>query len=78
MLEMLANDLASTTNYSQVSLLAQKIGGDAKVAISTGDAEEAYISIALNYDRCWASVNYSASRGGFSIVDKIGPKASSM
>ncbi len=70
MLEMLANDLASTTNYSQVSLLAQKIGGDAKVAISAGDAEEPYISIALNYDRCWASVNYSASRGGFSIVDK--------
>ena len=69
-LEMLANDLASTTNYSQVSLLAQKIGGDAKVAIMADEAEEAYISIALSYDRCWASVNYSASRGGFSIVDK--------
>ena len=70
MLEMLANDLASTTNYSQVSLLAQKIGGDAKVAIVAGEKDETYMSIALSYDRCWASVNYSSSRGGFSIVDK--------
>ncbi len=70
MLEMLANELASTTNYSQISLLAQNIGGETKVNLVVNDAEESHILIMLNYDRCWASVSYSASRGGFTIIDK--------
>ena len=70
MLSLLANELATASNYSQVSLLAQNIGGDAKVSIVADDPQDPHISIALNFDRCWASVSYSASRGGFTVIDK--------
>ena len=70
MLSLLANELATESNYSQVSLLAQNIGGDAKVSIVADDSQDPHILIALNFDRCWASVSYSASRGGFTVIDK--------
>lgn len=70
MLAMLANELATPSSYSQVSLLAQNIGGDAKVRLVSDGTQAAHIVIALGFDRCWASVSYSAARGGFTVIDK--------
>ena len=70
MLSLVANDLASTTEYASVSLLAQDIGGAAKVEIVTPEVADPYISVQLSFDRTWASISYSADRGGFVIVDK--------
>ena len=70
MLSLVANELAAQPNYASVSLLAQDIGGDSKVDIITPEIADPYILIRLSYDRTWASVDYSANRGGFTIIDK--------
>ena len=70
MLSMIANELAAASEYASVSLLAQNIGGAAKVEVITPEAADAFIKINLSFDRAWASINYSASKGGFSIIDK--------
>ena len=38
MLSLLANDLASSADYASVSLLAQDIGGEAKVEVVTPES----------------------------------------
>lgn len=70
MLSLIANQLASETNYGSVSLLAQEIGGESKVTIVKPDVADPYILVKLPFDRTWASINYSASRGGFITIDK--------
>ena len=70
MLTMLANELAGATNYASVSLLAQNIGGEAKVVVITPEVADPFIQIKLSFDRAWASILYSADRGGFTLVDK--------
>tara|TARA_S200000501_G_scaffold310917_1_gene301313 strand:- start:1074 stop:2102 length:1029 start_codon:yes stop_codon:yes gene_type:complete len=69
-LELVANDLAAASDFSQISLLAQNIGGEPKVNQVFVDVDQPYVEIMLSFDRSWASVNYSLSRGGFSITDK--------
>ena len=69
-LELVANDLATASDFSQVSLLAQNIGGEPKVKEVFVDVDEPYIEIMLSFDRSWASLSYSLSRGGFSITDR--------
>ncbi len=70
MLSLVANDLASASEYASVSLLAQDIGGEAKVEIITPAVADPYIQVKLSFDRTWASISYSADRGGFVTVDK--------
>jgi len=70
MLTMLANELAGASNYASVSLLAQNIGGEAKVVVITPEVADPFIQIKLSFDRAWASILYSADRGGFTLVDK--------
>ena len=70
MLSLVANELAAQPDYASVSLLAQDIGGDSKVEIITPKIADPYILIRLSYDRTWVSVDYSANRGGFTIIDK--------
>ncbi|MDG0969989.1 MAG: outer membrane protein assembly factor BamC [Porticoccaceae bacterium] len=70
MLTLVANDLAGAENFASVSLLAQDIGGASKVDVVSSEAADPFIDIKLNFDRTWASVLYSAERGGFSIIDK--------
>lgn len=70
MLSLVANDLASASEYATVSLLAQDIGGDAKVEIMTPEVADPFILVKLGFDRTWASISYSAQRGGFVTVDK--------
>ncbi len=70
MLSLLANELAAASGYASVSLLAQDIGGAAKVEIVTPEAADPFVLINLSFDRAWASISYSAARGGFAIVDK--------
>jgi uncharacterized lipoprotein len=70
MLTVVANDLAAAGNFASVSLLAQKIGGEAKVEVVTPEAADPYILVKLGFDRSWASISYSADRGGFTTVDQ--------
>jgi len=69
MLSMVASDLAGATNYASVSLLAQDIGGEAKVTVVTPEVADPFIQAKLSFDRAWASILYSADRGGYSLVD---------
>lgn len=70
MLQMIATELANMADFGSVSLLAQNIGGDAKVRVVTPQVSDPYIEMALSFDRSWASVSYSAERGGFTVVDQ--------
>ena len=74
MITFLANQLVAQPDYASVSLLAQDIGGESKVVIVNPEVADPYISVKLSYDRTWASVNYSASRGGFSLIDQDSSK----
>ncbi|MDG1693501.1 MAG: outer membrane protein assembly factor BamC [Porticoccaceae bacterium] len=74
MISFLANQLAAQPDYTSVSLLAQDIGGESKVEIINPDVADPYILVKLSYDRTWASINYSASRGGFSLIDEDSDK----
>jgi outer membrane protein assembly factor BamC len=69
MITFLANQLAAQPDYASVSLLARDIGGVSKVEVINPDIADPYILVKLSYDRTWASVNYSASRGGFTLID---------
>lgn len=69
-LTIVANDLASAANFASVSLLAQKIGGEAKVEIVTPEVADPYILVKLGFDRSWASISYSTERGGFTTIDQ--------
>jgi outer membrane protein assembly factor BamC len=70
MLSVVANDLAAAESFASVSLLAQKIGGDAKVKVVSPEAADPYILVKLGFDRAWASISYSVERGGFTAVDQ--------
>mgnify|MGYP000897789388 CR=1 FL=1 len=69
MLSMVANELAGASNYASVSLLAQDIGGEAKVSVVTPEVADPFIQVKLSFDRAWASILYSTDRGGYSLVD---------
>ncbi len=70
MLEMLANALTTDISSGTVSLLAQSIGGESKVELVTPRVADPYLVLKLPYDRSWASLLYSLSRGGFSILEE--------
>lgn len=70
MLTLIANDLAGEDNFASVSLLAQEIGGASKVSIVTPETASPFILMKLGFDRSWASVLYSAERGGFTLIDQ--------
>jgi len=70
MLSLLASDLAASADYASVSLLAQDIGGDAKVEVVIPEISDPFILTKLSFDRTWASILYSADRGGYVSVDQ--------
>jgi len=70
MVSFIANELATQKDSSSVSLLAQEIGGESKVEIINPEISDPFILVKLSYDRSWASVLYSLSRGGFSLIDQ--------
>ncbi len=70
MANMLASALAGDESSGTVSLLAQSIGGAAKVEIITPKEAEPYLLLKLDYDRSWASVGYATGRDGFALVDQ--------
>ena len=47
---------------------------ESKVEIINPQIADPYILVKLSYDRTWASINYSASRGGFSLIDQDSDK----
>ncbi|UTW46081.1 outer membrane protein assembly factor BamC [bacterium SCSIO 12696] len=71
---LVAEALAGDIGNSSVSLLAQTIGGEAKVEVVSGSDEQPYVLIKLDYPRSWGSVAYSLGdrdgTGAFSIVDQ--------
>jgi outer membrane protein assembly factor BamC len=70
MVSFIANQLVVQPDYASVSLLAQDIGGEAKVEIIDPEVADPYILVNLSFDRTWASINYSAARGGFTVIDQ--------
>jgi len=70
MISFLAGELAASPDFASVSLLAQEIGGSSKVEIVNPEAADPFIQVNLDFERTWASINYSAVRGGFSLVDR--------
>ena len=70
MMTLVANELAEESNFASVSLLAQDIGGSAKVDILSPKVTDPYVRMKLGFDRSWASLVYSAERGGFTTIDK--------
>ena len=70
MANMLASALAGDESSGTVSLLAQLVGGDAKVETVTPKDASPYILLKLDYDRSWASVGYATGRDGFLLVDQ--------
>jgi outer membrane protein assembly factor BamC len=69
MMTLVANELAEESNFASVSLLAQDIGGSAKVDILSPKVTDPYVRMKLGFDRSWASLVYSAERG-FTTIDK--------
>ena len=45
------NDMAASTDYTSVSLLAQDIGGEAKVEVVTPEVTVPCILVKLGFDR---------------------------
>jgi outer membrane protein assembly factor BamC len=70
MLDFVASGLAGGDILGSVSLLAQSIGGGARVEMVTAAEVAPYLLIKLGYDRSWASVAYSVSREDFQLVDQ--------
>jgi len=70
MISMIANELAGSQEYASVSLLAQDIGGEAKVEVISPEVTDPFIRAKLSFHRTWASIIYSTDRGGFTNVDQ--------
>ena len=70
MIDFIAGGLAGGDAEGSVSLLAQSIGGGAKVEMVAPANLPPYLLIKLEYDRSWASVAYSVSREEFQLVDQ--------
>lgn len=69
MLDELAATLASEITAGATSLLAQTIGGAAKVELSSGDIEPV-LKLDLEYLRAWATVGHAVQTEGFSLMDE--------
>lgn len=70
MVSMIANALAGDISSGAVSLLAQSIGGEQQVEFVVPQVADPYLLMKLDYNRAWASVNYSVARGGFTLIDQ--------
>lgn len=68
--EIVSGSLASDINSGSVSLLAQTIGGQEQVEVISAAGEDPYIMMSLSYERAWASLINSLSRGGYTILDQ--------
>lgn len=69
MIDELAANLASEVSSGATSLLAQTIGGSAKVELSNGGGEP-LLFMDLDYTRAWATLGYAVQREGFSLWDE--------
>jgi outer membrane protein assembly factor BamC len=69
MIDELAGALASEENAGATSLLAQTIGGGAKVEFSK-DGREPILLMDLATSRAWATIGHSVKNGGFKLFDE--------
>lgn len=66
-----ADALASDINSGTVSLLAQRIGGEDRVALVTPeDGGSPYIRMKYNRQRAWLSLVDALNQGGFSVTQQ--------
>ncbi len=73
MIDELAGALASDENAGATSLLAQTIGGGAKVEFSK-DSREPILLMDLETSRAWATLGHSVRNGGFKLFDENSAK----
>lgn len=69
MLDELAATLASEVTGGATSLLAQTIGGDAKVELTATGAEPV-LKMGIDMVRAWATVGHAVQQEGFSLWDE--------
>ncbi len=69
MIDELSATLASESGDGAASLLAQTIGGNAKVQFVNAQGE-AYLRMELDYLRAWATMGYALQREGFTLWDE--------
>ncbi len=69
MLDELAATLASDVTSGATSLLAQTIGGAAKVSISAAGTEPV-LKMGIDMVRAWATLGHAVQQEGFSLLDE--------
>lgn len=69
MLDELAATLASEVTSGATSLLAQTIGGAAKVSLGAAGAEPV-LKMGIDMVRAWATLGYAVQQEGFSLLDE--------
>lgn len=71
MLQALAQYIANSAGTAPVSMVAnQEIDAAGKVSIKESPDGEAYIALALPYDRAWASLGRALQKSTFEITDR--------
>lgn len=74
MIDELASVLASEESGAATSLMAQTIGGGAKVDFGK-DGREPLLIMELDANRAWATVGHSVRNGGFTLLDENSDKS---
>ena len=69
MVNLLAEHLADSPNQASYSLLAQGIGSASKVNLRYDNSNQPYLSLALSFDRAWASLGLALKKANFDISD---------
>jgi len=69
MINLLAEHLANSPNQASYSLLAQGIGSASKVKLRYDNSSVPYLSLALSFDRAWASLGLALKKANFDISD---------
>lgn len=70
LLKQLAGYLASAVNEGSVSLLAERIGGGAKVRLMVPESGEPHLRMRVGYDRAWATIALAMKSEAFEVIDE--------
>jgi len=70
LIDSLANSIASREVGGAASMVAQAIGGEAKVELMFRDVVEPYMVMDLDFRRAWATLATALTKGGFQSVEQ--------
>ena len=65
LVDSVANSIASGESGTTASMVAQAIGGDAKVELMFRGVSEPYMTMDLEFRRAWATIATALTKGGF-------------